>query len=107
MALVGVAAWALSPRSRDTGAIGVLQTADFHALAFSPSDPNVVFFGHHNGLMRSTDGGRTWQPLAGQLPGDVMAIASAGGEPETLHAAGMRAGLPRSADGGGTWGSGR
>lgn len=33
--------------------------ADFHALAFGPTEPDVVFFGHHNGVMRSQDGGRT------------------------------------------------
>jgi photosystem II stability/assembly factor-like uncharacterized protein len=171
------------------GAVGTLQTADYHALAFSADDPNLVFFGHHNGLMRSADGGRTWAPLIdqpnfdamnlavsggnsqriylaghdvfevsadggrswqpmshdlpgtdihgftvspadpshlfafivpyglfgsedggqswrrleGQLPGDIMAVAAAGGSPETLYAGGMRSGLLRSADGGATW----
>lgn len=170
-------------------AIAVLRTSDFHALAFSPDDSNVVFFGHHNGVMRSDDGGRTWrslverrnfdamglavshansrdlylaghdvfqlstdggaswQPVAhdlpgtdihgfamspddsdrlyafvvghgvlqsadggrawqrlrGQLPGDVMALAAAGGSPETLYAGSMRSGLLRSTDGGGNW----
>src|SRR5437660_1528861 len=40
-----------------------LQTSDFHALAFSPNDSNTIFFGHHNGLMRTIDGGQSWTPL--------------------------------------------
>lgn len=35
--------------------ISSLNTADYHALAFDPRDPNVVYFGHHNGVMKSTD----------------------------------------------------
>lgn len=178
-------------RARRSGstATGVLRTSDFHSLAFSPSDPNVVFFGHHNGIMQSKDGGRTWsalverpgfdgmalavsrdrtpqiflaghdvfevspdngvswqpvaahlpgtdihgfavspdnanrlyafvagqggfqstdggrmwQPFGGNLPNDVMALAAAGGTPETLYASSMGAGLLRSTDGGQTW----
>ena len=36
---------------------------DQHAIAFSPSDPNVVFIGSDGGLYRSPDAGRSWQPL--------------------------------------------
>src|SRR5712691_8758694 len=52
-----VAAFLLWPRpgSTPSGAIATLQTLDYHALVLSPTDPNVVFFGHHNGLMRSDD----------------------------------------------------
>lgn len=170
-------------------ALATLKTGDFHALAFSPGDPDVAFFGHHNGILRSADGGATWQPLLerrgfdamgfavsradprhlylaghdifqvsgdggaswqpvahnlpgtdihgfavspdisgrlyalvvgqglftsaddghtwqrlpGQVPGDVMAIAAAGGDPDTLYAGSMRAGVLRSTDGGRTW----
>lgn len=179
----------LAAGSRGGSALAVLQTSDFHALAFSPDDPNVVFFGHHNGVMRSDDGGRTWKPLVdrrnldamglavdranprriylaghdlfqvstdggaswqpvahnlpgtdihgfamspddpsrlyafvvgsgvvesadggrtwqrlgGQVPGDVMGLAAAGGNPETLYGASMRAGVLKSGDGGKTW----
>lgn len=185
------AAWRLLDARDDgrDGAIAVLRTTDFHALAFSTGDPHVVFFGHHNGVMRSDDGGRTWrtlvdrpnfdamslatnradprriflaghnvlqvsvdggaswQPMVHNLPGtdihgfavslddqrrlygfvlghglfatadagrtwtrlsdrlpnDLMALAAAGGSPETLYAGGMRSGLLRSADGGRSW----
>jgi photosystem II stability/assembly factor-like uncharacterized protein len=180
---------ALRARGADGAALATLTTADFHALAFSPTDPDVAFFGYHNGLLRTDDGGKTWRPLVerrgfdamnlavdrsdprrlylaghdvfqvstdggvswqpeahnlpgtdihgfamnpddanrlaalvvgqgafasgdgghtwqrleGRLPGDVMALASAGGSPETLYAASMAAGVLRSADGGRSW----
>jgi len=34
--------------------------ADFHALAFAPSNPSVVYAGNDGGIFRSTDGGATW-----------------------------------------------
>ena len=36
---------------------------DEHAIAFSPSDPNVVYVGCDGGVYRSPDGGATWQSL--------------------------------------------
>src|SRR5437867_13301072 len=61
--LIGVSF--LSQRSSNgnsnSGAISVLQAPDYHALAFSPDDPNEMFFGYHNGIKRINDGGRTWQ----------------------------------------------
>ncbi len=191
LALVGLVALALALRAGrgNDGALATLTTGDFHALAFSPDDPDVLFFGHHNGILRSddggerwrplvdrrnfdamglavsptnprqlylaghdifqvstdggatwqpvahnlpgtdihgfamspddpnrpyamvvghgvlqsADGGRTWQRLPGQLPGDVMSLAVAGGDPATLYAGSMRSGVLRSTDGGRTW----
>ena len=40
------------------------------------------------------------------VPGDVMALASAGGSPETLYAGSIGAGILRSADGGKSWAPG-
>ena len=36
---------------------------DEHDIAFSPSDPNVVYVGCDGGVYRSPDGGATWQSL--------------------------------------------
>ena len=37
-----------------------------------------MFFGHHNGVMRSDDGGRTWKPLVDRRGFDAMQLATAG-----------------------------
>jgi hypothetical protein len=37
--------------------------ADSHALAFAPSNPNVVYVGNDGGVWRSNDGGQTWTSL--------------------------------------------
>ncbi|MBI5029261.1 MAG: hypothetical protein HZB51_01945 [Chloroflexi bacterium] len=49
--------------------ISALNTTDYHTLAFDPRDPNIVYFGHHNGVMKNIDGGVTWLPMLRQ--GDV------------------------------------
>ncbi|MBI3975421.1 MAG: exo-alpha-sialidase [Armatimonadetes bacterium] len=84
------------------GAIAVLRTADFHALAFSPDDPEVAFFGHHNGMMRSTDGGRTWSPLVAQPNFDAMGLAVNRGNSRQIFLAGHDV-FQISVDGGASW----
>jgi photosystem II stability/assembly factor-like uncharacterized protein len=36
---------------------------DQHAIAFSPTNPNVVYIGNDGGIYRSADGGTTWKSL--------------------------------------------
>jgi photosystem II stability/assembly factor-like uncharacterized protein len=94
-------------------------------LAFDPANPDVVYAclweqrqgpwengawaGTGGGIFKSTDGGRTWQPLKGGLPeeGIVQAdIAVAPSNPKRLYAtvASPRAvGIFRSDDAGETW----
>lgn len=83
-------------------AVGVLQADDFHALAFSPSNPNVVFFGHHNGIMRSEDGGRAWSTLVDQPNFDAMAMAVSPADERRLYLAGHDV-FQTSVDGGASW----
>lgn len=83
-----------------TGPLSVLRTNDFHALAFSPGDASTVFFGHHNGIMRSVDAGRTWTPLVEQRGFDAMGLAVGTGS--TLYLAGHDI-FMMSPDGGATW----
>src|SRR3990172_3532868 len=67
----------LSSRQSETdGArpIGRLTTNDFHSLAFSPIEPETVFFGHHDGLLVSHNGGKDWQPTT-LSNADAMALA--------------------------------
>ena len=102
--LVAVALWlrAGSTGGRAGDAIGTLTTGDFHALAFSPDDPNVVFFGHHDGVLRSEDGGATWQPLVRRPGFDAMGLAVSRADGRTLYLAGHDV-FQVSHDGGATW----
>ena len=54
--------------------IATLTTSDFHSLAFDPRDPDIVYFGHHQGVLKSTDGGKTWKPVLQQ--GDAMSLVA-------------------------------
>ncbi len=63
------------PAKDSSGAIATLETSDFHSLSFSPTDPNLAYFGHHNGLLRSTDGGYHWAPLIAKSNFDAMGMA--------------------------------
>lgn len=52
-----------------------LGTEDVHALAFVGDDANRLVFGHHGGVLSSTDGGRSWQPLGTRS--DAMSLGAA------------------------------
>ena len=68
-------------------ALHQFDTQDFHSLAFDPDDADTVYFGHHEGLMMSDDGGETWADTA--LSGvDAMQLAMPRGEPERRYVAG-------------------
>ncbi len=90
------------PASTPSGAIATLQTLDYHALALSPTDANVVFFGHHNGVMRSCDGGRTWRPLVDRSGFDAMNLAVSRTNPKQVYLAGHEV-FQMSTDAGATW----
>ncbi len=93
---------ALRARGADGAALATLTTSDFHALAFSPTDPDVAFFGHHNGIQRSDDGGRTWSALVDRRGFDAMNVAVSRADPGRLYLAGHDV-FQTSADGGATW----
>jgi len=81
--------------------ISRLTTNDFHSLVFSPTEPEVVFFGHHDGLLVSRNGGKDWQP-ASLSNADAMALAAPPSDPQIMYAAGHDI-FYKSTDGGGTW----
>jgi photosystem II stability/assembly factor-like uncharacterized protein len=85
--------------SEATPAAGLPDTPDYHSLMVSPTNAKSLLLGTHNGLFRSTDGGRTWAPdnLGGQ---DAMNLVRPGGQ--TLWVAGHMV-LAKSVDGGRTW----
>ena len=84
------------------GAIGTLKAADYHSLVFGPNDPNVLFFGHHDGIMRSDDGGRTWSTLVEKRNFDAMNIAINRSNPRQVYLAGHDI-FQMSLDGGANW----
>jgi photosystem II stability/assembly factor-like uncharacterized protein len=81
--------------------ISKLSTVDFHSLAFSLTEPETIFFGHHNGLLVSHDGGKNWEPTA-LNNADAMALALPLSDPQILYAAGHDV-FFKSTDGGETW----
>jgi photosystem II stability/assembly factor-like uncharacterized protein len=97
--------WAVFSRARTANEnalpISQLTTNDFHSLAFSPTEPETILFGHHDGLLISNNGGKDWNP--GTLKNvDVMALAVPSSNPEIMYAAGHDV-FYKSLDGGATW----
>lgn len=75
-----------------------LDTDDVHTLAFAPDDAQHLYFGHHDGLLESRDGGRSWQPTS--LTGaDAMNVKVSG---ERIQIAGHDL-YVESSDGGASW----
>jgi photosystem II stability/assembly factor-like uncharacterized protein len=77
--------------------IATLTTSDFHSLAFDPRDPDIVFFGHHYGVLKSIDGGVNWSPVLQQ--GDAMNLVALD---NSLVMAGHQV-FMRGENGGATW----
>lgn len=82
---------------RSTGLNG---PADFHMLAVSRADPDVIY-GVFGTLQRSDDGGITWS-VAGQVPARTVDLAASAIDPNRIYAAGAE-GLFVSDDAGATW----
>ncbi len=75
---------------------------DFHAMAVSRSNPNVImgFDSGGRGLFKTTDAGNIWQNL--DYPEYITALAIAPDNFEVVFA-GTENGIFRSSDGGNTW----
>jgi photosystem II stability/assembly factor-like uncharacterized protein len=105
VAAVAVVALAVVLNSGGRASVGgatawaTLGTPDVHALAFDPTDPQHLYFGHHGGLLETTDGGRSWSqtPLRGA---DAMNVAPPAGG--FFQIAGHNVYM-ETADGGQTW----
>lgn len=81
--------------------ISRLNTADFHSLAFSLTEPETIYFGHHGGLMVSDNGGEDWKKT--KLNGvDAMALAIPASNSQVMYAAGHDV-FYKSIDAGQTW----
>jgi photosystem II stability/assembly factor-like uncharacterized protein len=88
-----------SDEAASTPAAGLPDTPDYHSLLVAANDPEALTLGTHNGLYKSSDGGRSWQSstLGGQ---DAMNLGRA--EDGVTWTAGHDV-LARSTDGGQTW----
>lgn len=75
---------------------------DFHAMAVSKSDPNVItgFDSSGQGLFKTTDGGETWNKL--DYPEYIMTLAIAPNDANKIFA-GTGRGIFQSDDGGSSW----
>lgn len=82
--------------------IHTFQTADFHSLAFSPTEQNVVLFGHHGGVQISRDAGVRWEAVIDQPGRDAMNLIYDPFTPETLYMAGHDV-FMKSEDSGSSW----
>lgn len=81
-----------------------LQNADAMALAAPPSNPEVMYVAGHEVLVKSTDGGDTWQSLIAHLPGtDIHGFAADPQNADQVFAHVVGSGLFGSRDGGLTW----
>ena len=75
-----------------------LGTADVHSLTFINDDPERVLFGHHDGLLGSSDGGGTWSAMPVRQDAMSTSAASDG----SIVIAGHEV-FSASRDGGATW----
>lgn len=86
-----------------TASANLLQDNHLTAIAACPTQPELVFVGNADRLMRSVDGGKSFKPL--KLPGSLNGLACvpslATGKP-VVHAA-TKQGPFRSVDSGNSW----
>ena len=70
------------------------------SIAASPADPQTVFLGDITGLLRSTDGGGSWQPHV--ITDPVRVVYNDPNDPNVFFAAGAMM-VRKSVDGGESW----
>jgi photosystem II stability/assembly factor-like uncharacterized protein len=81
--------------------LGVGGPADFHQLAVSPVDPEMIY-GVFGLLQVSTDGGANWAVAGRVLPPQIVDLAASAVSTQTVYAA-AEGGLYVTTDGGATW----
>jgi photosystem II stability/assembly factor-like uncharacterized protein len=80
---------------------GINGPVDFHAVAVSPVNPNLIYGWYHNSLQQSTDGGNTWKLLNSNLK-NVIALTADTKDENSIYAATTQ-GAYVSKDKGVTW----
>lgn len=79
---------------------GVNGPVDFHLLAISSADTDVIY-GTYGSLQVSRDGGASWS-VSGTVPEQAIDLAASAADPDTLYAA-TASGLFVSFDSGANW----
>lgn len=79
---------------------GLNGPVDFHAMAVSPVNPDLVFGWYQGNLQRSSDGGKTWVKFTTQAP--FVALAGDTSDENVVYATSPQ-GLFKSHDKGETW----
>lgn len=103
--VVGIAGYlffSASPSGAEARPLSAWKPADYHSLAFSVGEPDTLLFGHHNGLLKSADGGKSWLPAKEERNWDAMSLAVPKGSAGTIYVAGHDI-FYKTTDGGTTW----
>jgi len=108
LVLIGLITWSVTWSSegdtttaRSVQPVATLDSVDFHSVLIDPQDSEHIFFGSHDGIQESRDGGVTWE--TGELrDADAMQLTASPKAPETLYATGHDV-FQVSRDGGQTW----
>jgi len=82
---------------------GVNGPVDFHAMAVSAANPNLMYGWHQGELQRSEDGGTTWEIVTRNLPQVIQLVADP--KDENIVYAATPQGLLISRSKGAEWGS--
>ncbi len=77
-----------------------------NGFAVDPTNATVMYLATRDGLLGSTDGGRSWKPLGEGLK-DLAAVAVNPKRPREVYVSAMDGSISRSTDGGVTWRSSR
>lgn len=83
---------------------GTLKGVDIMTIVMDPTNPQIMYIGtHQKGVLKSLDGGRTWEESNTGLRGRDVHALSIHPTDKRLHAWVVDKGLYRSMDGGATW----
>jgi photosystem II stability/assembly factor-like uncharacterized protein len=73
-------------------------------LLVHPSQPNLLYVGGRAGILKTVDGGSTWQTKnQGLATLNIRTVVMSPRDPQLLYAGTNGSGLYRSTDGGETW----
>jgi photosystem II stability/assembly factor-like uncharacterized protein len=89
-----------SASSAPTSTPAALAVNHAHSIVVMPNNPNDLLMGAHYRLYKSTNGGKSWQPLVNQM---VLSMALDSTHPSTIYAVSLQKGLEKSVDGGVHW----